>query len=67
MLDAILRYNICIFSYVSTIYMKGKERRCCIGIRRNTFNIITKIVDYVGQKTMSICTYWIEEFFMKKR
>lgn len=47
--------------------MNTKERQCCIRIRKNTFNIITKIVDYVGQKTLSICTYWIEEFFMKPK
>lgn len=47
--------------------MNTKERQCCIRIRRNTFNMITNIVDYVGQKTLSICTYWIEELFMKSK
>ena len=46
--------------------MKDKERQCCIRIRRNTLNIITKIVVYIGEKTLSLCTYWIEEFFTKK-
>ena len=47
--------------------MKSKERQCCINIRKNTFNIITKIVDYIGEKTLSLCTHWIEEFFMKPK
>jgi len=46
--------------------MKHKERQCCVNIRKNTFNIITKIVDYFGEKTLSICNYWLEELFMKK-
>lgn len=49
------------------IYMKDKQRQCCINIRNNTLNIITKIVDYIGEKTLSICMYWVDEFFMKSK